>query len=757
VENGTRTAYRTCPFCEATCGLELTLDGDRVTRVRGDADDVLSHGFICPKATGLQALPEDPDRLRTPLVRGADDRLAPASWDQALAAVDAGLSPILAEDRNAVAVYLGNPNAHNLDALVYGRVLLKALGTKNIYSASTVDQMPKQVSAGLMFGALLTVPVPDLVRTRHLLIFGANPLASNGSLLTSPDMRGKIRGIQERGGKVVVFDPRRSRTAEEASEHHFIRPGTDALLLFALVNVLLAEDLAAPGPLAEHCAGLDEIPGLAAQFTPEAVAAVCGIEPEEIRRVARELAAAERAAVYGRIGTCTQEFGTLASWLVDVLNVLTGNLDREGGAMFTRPAAGARTAVDSPDGRGRGVKLGRWASRVRGLGEVYGELPVSCLAEEIDSPGEGQVRALVTLAGNPGLSTPNSERLQRAMESLDFMVSLDIYVNETTRHADVVLPAPSPLQRGHYDLALYQLAVRNVANYSPPVVELEDGMPAEWTTLLRLAGIAAGQGPDCDVEAFDGMVAFELARRETSAPESPVSGRDPAELVAAVAPRVGPERALDIMLRSGPYGDAFGDTPDGLTLDRLEDAPHGIDLGPLEPRLPGVLRTPSGKVELAPEPIVADVERLRAALDRGAANGQVVLVGRRQLRSNNSWMHNLEPLVKGKPRCTMHVHPDDAARFGLEDGGLARVSSLAGTVEVPVEITDGVMPGVVSIPHGWGHDLDGIELRVASEHAGTNSNVLADETRVDPLSGNAILNGIPVELAPVRAAEPAPA
>jgi anaerobic selenocysteine-containing dehydrogenase len=749
-----RTAYRTCPFCEATCGLEVTLDGDAVTKIRGDEDDVLSHGFLCPKATGLRALPEDPDRLCTPLVRDAGGTLRPASWEEAFAAVDAGLSPILADDRNAVATYLGNPNAHNLDAMVYGRALLKALGSKNVYSASTVDQMPKQVSAGLMFGAMLSVPVPDVDRTSHLLILGANPLASNGSLLTAPDMRGRLRRIIERGGKVVVVDPRRSRTAEEASEHHFIRPGTDALLLFAMVHTLLAEDLAAPGALAEVTTGLDALPGLAEPFTPEAVAPICGIEAEEIRRLARELAAADRAAVYGRIGTCTQEFGTLASWLVDVLNVVTGNLDRPGGAMFTRAAAGARTALDG-DGRGRGVQIGRWTSRVRELGEAYGELPVSCLAEEIDTPGEGQVRALITLAGNPALSTPNSGRLQRALESLDFMVSLDIYVNETTRHADVVLPAPSPLQHGHYDLALYQLAVRNVANYSPPLVDLGDGEQAEWITLLRLAAIAAGQGPDADVAALDGLVAFELARRETATPESPVSGRDPAELVAAIGDRVGPERALDIMLRCGPYGDGFGTNPDGLTLERLEAAPHGVDLGPLEPRLPGVLRTPSGKIELAPEPIVGDVVRLRKALSRGPANGEVVLVGRRQLRSNNSWMHNLEPLVKGKERCTMHVHPHDAERFGLEEGARARVTSAAGAVEVPVEITDGVMRGVVSIPHGWGHDLDGVEMSVASEHAGSNSNLLADESRVDPLSGNAVLNGIPVELAPVRAAEPA--
>jgi anaerobic selenocysteine-containing dehydrogenase len=380
---------------------------------------------------------------------------------------------------------------------------------------------------------------------------------------------------------------------------------------------------------------------------------------------------------------------------------------------------------------------------------------VAYLYEKIETPGDGQVRALITLAGNPALSTPNSGRLQRALESLDFMVSLDIYVNETTCHANVVLPAPSPLQRAHYDLALYQLAVRNVANYSPPLVELEDGMQAEWMTLLHLAGIAAGQGTDADIEALDGMVAFELARRETATPESPVAGRDPAELVTAVGNRVGPERALDIMLRCGPYGDGFGANPDGLTLERLEDTPHGVDLGSLEPRLPGVLRTPSGKVELAPEPIVGDVARLREALSRGPANGEVVLVGRRQLRSNNSWMHNLELLVNGPERCTLHVHPGDAARLGLEDGVPARVESRAGALEAPVEVTDAVMPGVVSLPHGWGHAAPGSRLGVAEAHAGVNANLLADEALVDALSGNAVLNGIPVAVAPVAAAVPA--
>jgi anaerobic selenocysteine-containing dehydrogenase len=745
------THFRTCPFCEATCGLEIETEGREVVSVRGDAQDVLSRGFICPKAYGIKQLHEDPDRLTRPLVR-RDGELVEVSWDEAFEEIDRRLAPILAEHgRNSVAVYVGNPNAHNLAALVYGPVWLRALGSRNVYSASTVDQMPKQVSAGLMFGTLLSVPVPDLDRCEHLLLLGANPLVSNGSLLTAPDMRGRLRAIRERGGKVVVIDPRRTRTAEVADEHHFIRPGMDALLLAAMACTLVEEGLDAPGALSEHLNGLDEVRELVRGFPPEAVASACGIEAGEIRRMARELAAADRAAVYGRIGTCTQEFGTLASWLVDVLNVLTGNLDREGGAMFTRAAAGQKNSSGA-GGSGRGAALGRWASRVRGLPEMYGELPAAVLAEEIDTPGDDQVRALVTVAGNPLVSTPNSGRLERAVEGLDFMLCLDIYVNETTRHADVILPAPEPLEKSHYDLALYQLATRNVANYSPAVLEPEG--PAEWETLLRLAGVVSGQGAHADVEALDAMVIGALVARELAAPGSRVAGREAADLLDDLEPRRGADRVLDFMLRVGPYGDAFGSDPDGLTLDVLERNPHGVDLGPLAPRLPDVLRTPSGSAELAPEAIVADVGRLRAAMER-ERNGGLLLIGRRQLRSNNSWMHNLPALVKGKESCTLHVHPDDAVRLGLADGGRALVRSAAGELEAPVEITDDIMPGVVSIPHGWGHDAPGARLAVASQHAGVNSNVLADESLIDPLSGNAVLNGIPVELEP--AGSPAPA
>jgi anaerobic selenocysteine-containing dehydrogenase len=752
--NGSRNAYRTCPLCEATCGLEITVSDGVVTGIRGDQDDVFSHGFICPKGFGLKALHEDPDRVRTPLIRNGSG-FEKATWDEAFAEIDRRLKPILERHgRDASALYLGNPSAHNLDALIYGRVFAKALGTRNIYTATTVDQMPKYVSAGLMFGGYLSIPVPDLDRTQYLLALGANPLASNGSLMTAPDARGRLQGIQARGGRVVVIDPRRSRTAEMADEHHFIRPATDAHFLLALVNVLFAEGLVSLGRLEQHCEGVVEVQSLAERFTPESVSDVCGIAAADIWRIAHDLAAAECAAVYGRIGTCTQEFGTLASWLVDVLNALTGNLDRPGGAMFPKAAAGSPNTRGTP-GKGKGVTLGRWQSRVRGLPELFGELPVACLAEEIDTPGDGQIKALFTIAGNPVVSTPNAGRLRNALAELELMVSLDIYVNETTRHADVILPAPSSLCRSHYDLGLYQLAIRSIGNYSPPVLEPDPAVLPEWQTILRLAGIAGGQGPEVDVEAFDDFVARSMVERELKSPTSPIAGRSADEIMAELEPRRGPERALDLMLRVGPFGDRFGAEPGGLTLAQLEAAPHGIDLGPLVPRIPEVLRTASGKIELAPEPIAHDVGRLEAALER-SRNGGMVLVGRRQLRSNNSWMHNVPNLVRGKERCTMHVHPEDADRFGLEDGARANVTSNTGSIEITVEVTDAVMPGVISIPHGWGHDEPDMQLSVAAEHAGANSNLLADETLIDPLSGNAALNGIPVEVVPVRSAAPAP-
>ena len=726
----TRTAFRTCPLCEAGCGLELTLAGDddgveRVTLIRGDREDVFSHGFICPKGTTLGHLHEDPDRLRHPMVR-RDGELVEVTWDEAWAAVAAGLGHVIdTHGRAAIGLYVGNPNAHNIGAMAYLGPTLRAFGTPNTFSASTVDQRPKEVSAGLMFGGPLTIPVPDIDRTDFLLCLGANPYASNGSLATAPDWPGRIEAILARGGSVVVVDPRRSRTAE-VGEWQPIRPGTDAFLLAAMTTTLFADGLVDLGSVAEHVAGLDDLQTVLAPFTPEAVAAVTGIAAADIVRLTHRLAAAPSAAVYGRIGTTTQEFGTVTSWLIDVLNTVTGNLDRPGGAMFTLAAAGAANARGVP-GSGRGIRIGRRHTRVQGRPESLGELPVTALAEEIDTPGEGQLKAMVTIAGNPVLSTPDAGRLDAALASLDFMVSVDIYVNETTRHADVILPVPSALQKPHYDLSLLQLAIRNVANWSEPVLPLAPGQPDEWEVLARLALIAAGRN-ETDPAVIDDEVWEQLASK--LAPEV----RDGIEATG----RRGPARLIDAQLRSGPYD---------VTLDDLLANPHGIDFGALQPRLPDALRTPSGRIELAPPELVGDVERLHGALTR-ADERPFLLIGRRHLRSNNSWMHNIRVLVKGKPRCTMHIHPDDADALSLRDGDSAVVESRVGRVIVPVEVTDAITPGVISIPHGWGHGAPGTRMRTAAEHAGVNTNILTDNDFVDALTGTAALNGVPVTVTP---------
>jgi anaerobic selenocysteine-containing dehydrogenase len=745
-----RTALRICPLCEAGCGLEVGLAaGDEVVRIRGDRDDVWSAGYLCPKGPALKHLHEDPDRLRAPVVR-RDGRFVEVGWDEAFAEARRLLGGVVAaHGREALGVYLGNPNVHNLAGQLYVKPLVKALGTRNVFTASTVDQRPKEISSALMFGAPLTVPVPDIDRTDHILLLGANPFDSNGSLATTPDWPGRLEAIRERGGRVVVVDPRRTATAERADEHVAIWPGGDAFLLFAMLNVLGSEGLVDPGPAAEYLSGLDDVLELATPFTPEAVEPATGVAAGTVRRLARDLAAAPTACVYGRIGTTTAEFGTLTSWLVDVTNAATGNLDRPGGAMFARAAAGAPNTRGTPR-VGRPVRLGRYTSRVRGLPETLGELPVVCMAEEIDTPGEGQIRGLVTVAGNPVLSTPDADRLDAALAGLEAYVAVDPYINETTRHAGVILPVPSSLQRSHYDLFLSQLALRNVARYTPPVLPLDPGMLDEWEVLARLALAGAGAQSD-DPALVDDEVVRSLAGAAVADPSGPVQGRDADELIAALGGRPGPERLLDLMLRTGPYGDGFGAVEGGLSLDALQAAPHGIDLGPLESRLPDVLRTPSGMVELAPEPLVADVARLRAALDERRDGNGLVLIGRRQLRSNNSWMHNVSILVKGRPRCTLLVHPSDATRLGLADGAPAVVTSGAGALTIPVEVTDTIRPGVVSIPHGWGHDRPGAHLGVAGRHAGVNSNVLAETDRFDPLSGTAVLNGIPVTVGPAAA------
>ncbi|MFE1588892.1 molybdopterin oxidoreductase family protein [Streptomyces sp. NPDC058737] len=740
-----RTALRICPLCEATCGLALTVDGSTVTAARGDRDDVFSRGFICPKGASFGAVDSDPDRLRTPLVR-RDGVLREATWEEAFDAVAAGIRPVVERyGPHSVGVVLGNPNVHTVAGALYPNVLLGALGTRSLFTASTLDQMPKHVSSGLLFGDANAIPVPDLDRTDHLLLIGANPLESNGSLCTAPDFPGRLKALRARGGTLTVVDPRRTRTAKLADRHVAIRPGADALLLAAMAHVLYEEDLVDLGALAPHVTGVAEVREAVRDFTPESVAAACDVDADVTRALARELAAAPTAAVYGRIGSCTVSHGTLASWLVDVLNILTGNLDRPGGALFPQ-AATDRTP--RPAGPGRGFALGRWHSRVSGHPEAKGELPLSALAEEIDTATDtGEpVRALLTVAANPVLSAPDGDRLDKALGALDFMVSVDPYLNETSRHAHVVLPPPPPAQSPHHDFAFNTLAVRNQVRYTRPAVPLEPGRMAETEILARLT-LAVTGAHGTDPAAVDATVIEQTLAKAVREPHSPVHGRDPGDLAALLTGENGPERRLDLMLRLGPYGDGFGARPDGLTLARLLARPHGIDLGPLRPRIPQPLKTRSGKVELLPEPIAADLPRLaRARAERPAG---LVLVGRRHLRSNNSWMHNIPALTGGSNRCTLHLHPEDAARLGVRDGQSVRVKGAGGAVTAPAEVTDTVRPGVVSLPHGWGHDRPGTRQTHAVGDPGVNVNQLLDGGMLDPLSGNAVLNGVPVELTPL--------
>ena len=732
------TALRICPLCEATCGLVLSIDDGRISGARGDRDDVFSHGFICPKGASFAELDNDPDRLTQPMVR-RDGELLETTWEDAFAAVAEGLGRVIADTGgSSVGVYLGNPNAHTIAGALYGPAVIRALGTRAIFSASTLDQMPKHIACGYLYGNPLAFTVPDLDRTDYLVIIGANPLVSNGSLATAADFGGRLKALRRRGGRLIVLDPNRTRTAEMADRHLAVRPGTDGALLFAIVHVLFDEDLVDLGRLAEHVVGIEQVRAAAADFGPETVAGHCGVSAQEIRTLAREIATARTAAVYGRIGTSTVDFGTITSWLVDVVNILTGNLDRPGGVMF---ASSPIAAAPRPARSGRGFSTGRWHSRVSGHPEALSELPTIAMPEEIETPGDGQIRAVITIAGNPVLSAPDGPRLSEALETVDFMLSVDPYLNETTRHADVILPPPPPSRAAHLDIALSGAVVRNNARYSPPALPLADGRPDECEILARVALIALGLGTDADPALVDDQVITATLAREVADPHSPVADRSAEELTAMLPDGPGYERRLDMMLRLGPFGDAFGTKPEGLNLARLKDNPHGIDLGALTSRIPEILRTPSGMVELAPETILADVPRLLASLD---SEDGFLLIGRRHLRSNNSWMHNLPALSGGSNRCTLQIHPDDASRLGVTD--LAVVTGPGGKLEVPVEITDAIRPGVVSLPHGWGHSAPGTRMSVAAGHPGVNVNSLFDDSLMDPLSGTAVLNGVPVEV-----------
>ncbi|MSO59957.1 MAG: molybdopterin oxidoreductase family protein [Ilumatobacteraceae bacterium] len=741
-----RTAFRTCPLCEAGCGLEIDLDAtEQVVRIRGDKDDVFSHGYICPKGSALKQIHEDPDRLRRPLIK-KNGKHVEVSWDEAWEAVRDGFAKVIeTHGRSSLAVYLGNPGAHNLGAMMFNKTVVQSLGSFNRFSASTVDQMPKHVAAGFMFGTPVTIPVPDLDRTDYLLLMGSNPYASNGSVCTAPDFPGRLEAIRARGGKVVVVDPRRTRTAQEADEWISIRPGTDGLFLAAIINVLYADGLVDVGDhIRSYVSGIDELGAELGAFTPELVESATGISADVTRRIAHELAGAPTAAVNGRIGVNAVQFGSVNAWLVDAVNTLTGNLDKRGGAMFALPATGGPNTRGTA-GVGNGFRTGKGTSRVRKYPEVLGEFPVATLAEEITTPGAGQIRAFITLAGNPVLSTPDSDALDTALSELDFMVSVDIYLNETSRHADVILPPPSQLQRDHYDLLLLQFAVRNVANYSEQVLAFDEAQPDEWEILAKLGGVLQTLDTKIDPSVIDDIAIDALVQNVIKASTSNVYGRNADEILECLSAtgRRGPARMLDFMLQTGPYGAGFGAVEDGLSLQKLLDNPHGVDLGELEPRIPEILRTPTGMVELCPAELRIDLVRLFDSIAQ-VDDAQMLLIGRRHLKSNNSWMHNINVLTKGNLSCTLQVHPDDAMRLGLSDGINARITSRVGTIDVPVEVTESIRRGVVSLPHGWGHNVQGARMSVAAKKAGVNSNVLTDSQAMDPLSGTSVLNGIPV-------------
>ncbi|MCW2819446.1 MAG: molybdopterin oxidoreductase family protein [Marmoricola sp.] len=728
------TRLAACNLCEAMCGLVLTVEkapeGTRVTDVRGNPADPLSRGHVCPKGVAIADVWADPDRLTRPVRRvgrGPDATWEEISWDEALDLAADGLARVAAEHgHDAVAVYLGNPNVHSLGSMTHGTRLVKTLRTRNTFSATSVDQLPAQLMAWQLYGHQLLIPVPDLDRTDFFLVVGANPMASNGSLMTVPDFPARRRELRARGGTMVVLDPRRTETARIADEHHFVRPGSDAAVLLAMVHVILAEDLATPPA---YVRDLEAVRTAVADLTPERAAEASGIAAEEIRRLARELAAADRAAVYGRMGLSTQGFGTLGQWAVHLLNALTGNLDREGGVMFTEPAIDlvARGLV----GRGH---FGRWHSRVRGLPEFGGELPVSALREEITTPGEGQVRAMVTIAGNPVLSTPDGAGLSAAMADLEHVVAIDLYLNETTRHATVVLPPTSALERDHYDLVFHALAVRNTARFSPAVMPKPEGTRHDWEIFRDLAlRVAARRPAPGSTTGTAGLVAG-LRRR---------ARRTVADLTDRAALSASPTVLVGALLLAGRR----------TTLGALRRHPEGVDLGPLRPVLPGRLRTRDGLVHLAPELVLADLARLHAWLDEPTpGEGELLLIGRRHQRTNNSWMHNTPRLTRGKARHQLLMHPDDATTRGVVDGARVRIASRVGEVVTEVVTTEDVMPGVVSLPHGYGHQVDGRRVdgtrtEAASRVEGVSINDLTDPERLD-VSGNAAFSGVPVTVLP---------
>ena len=737
----TEIVHRSCPTCEASCGLTVEIDRtrQRVLRIEGDEADFRSRGYLCPKAYAMKEIFEDPERLKKPIRKREDGSWEEMEWEAALDLAASKFREIKEKHgANANGFYIGNPTGHNVGAQLYLVPLMNALGTQRSFSAGTMDQFPQNVALHNMTGDPWMFPIPDIERTEFFVCMGGNPLVSQGSLMSGPNAKQRLRDILDRGGRVVTLDPRRTETAEVASDHIFIKPGSDAYFLLSVCHVLFEQNLVELGRLADFTNGVETIRTLAADYSPEAVAAATGIAPETTRALVRDFCAT-KGAWYGRIGLCTQEFGTLASWLIYVVNVLTGRLDAEGGMMFTRPATGRF----EPGRPAEPFETGRYKTVLRGIPEVTAQLPCGLMAEEIEpeAAGEDRMRGFLTIMGNPVLSAPNGERLERALPELDFMLAIDIYLNETTRHADLILPSTVQLEHENYDFLFETTSVRNFSRWSPKLFEPKEGLLDHWQILCELGARIAGT--TCQViddMMVKGMLAM-MVGPGTGCPET-----TPDAAYDALTDAGGPMRMIEAMIRVGPYGDRFGAHPDGLNLERLRAAPQGIDLGPLVgERLPDII--PNDTIELAPPYITADLPRLAAGLEERSREDRLVLVGRRQIRNMNSWLHNLPALAKGPNRCTLLIHPADAKRLGVEDRKFVRVQSRVGAIEVECRVSDEMMEGVVSLPHGYGHTIPGVRLSVAQEkQPGACSNYLTDETVLDVPSGTHVANGIPVEV-----------
>ncbi|MBT4521317.1 MAG: molybdopterin-dependent oxidoreductase [Halieaceae bacterium] len=736
------TLYRSCPTCEASCGLTLKIDRQKrqILSVKGDPEDHRSRGYVCAKSQAFRYVYEDCERVTQPLKKVIADNGEPSwqavDWETALSEVGKRLADIRSRHgKDAIAMYYGNPNGHNFHTMIYTELFISLLDTERFFSAGSVDQQPKNLSSDLLYGNPWLFSVPDLSRSDFFVCMGANPVVSQGSLLGGPDAKGRIEALMQRGGHAVVIDPRKTETADCCSEHIFIRPGTDAFLLFAWINELFASDNIHLGHLAAFTDGIDKLREMSLPYTAEAVASTTGVPATRLRKLIGDFNSASAPVLYGRIGLCTQEFGTLASWLVDVVNILSGRMDVPGGAMFNKAATGQNEAT----GEVGELKHGRWKSRVRGLPEYMSMLAASCMAEELAYDGDDKVRALITVAGNPVLSVPNGKQIGSAAESLEFMVALDIYVNETTVKADYILPSTVHVEHSNYDFLFSSFSQENFARYSPVVFPAAAKSKHQYEIFLELLGRINGMSAeDLNAMMLDGMIAHIKA--------TPGLGHlDAEDIKRKTANFENGERLLDILLRVGPYGNQFDDDRDGLNLQKVKDAKHGIDLGQLEPRLPGILRTEGQRLRLVHDLLLQDMPRLEAALERPP--DEFLLIGRRNIRDMNSWLHNIKQYARGKNRCTLLIHPKDAQSLGITDGGQALLQSQKGKEQVEVSFDANIMPGVVSLPHGFGHHDPATKLSIASSDcAGVCANDIVDEGPLDVPSGTSVVNGVPVTI-----------